>query len=68
MFNSKLTIPKVLQLCKKNPLKGAKLLDYLDFCKGINLINNKTHLTREGLEEIILLTNNMNSTRKFETR
>ena len=31
-------------------LIGAKTLDFADFCKGIELIKNKAHLTEEGLE------------------
>jgi hypothetical protein len=45
--------------------EGAKALDYLDFCKAINLINNKTHLTKEGLNKIIKIKSGMNSNRKF---
>ena len=46
-------------------LLGAKALDYVDFCKGINIVNNKGHLTKEGLEEFRLLTKGMNSTRTY---
>jgi hypothetical protein len=46
-------------------IQGAKALDYIDFCKGINIVNNKTHLTREGLEDFRALTKGMNSTRTY---
>jgi hypothetical protein len=42
---------------------GAKALDYADFCKGITIVNNKGHLTREGLESIRTISKNMNSNR-----
>ena len=32
--------------------EGAKALDYLDFCKAVYLINNKNHLTKEGLKKL----------------
>lgn len=46
-------------------LLGAKALDYADFCKGIALMNNKAHLTLEGLEQFIILSKGMNSTRTY---
>jgi hypothetical protein len=48
-------------------LLGAKALDYIDFCKGINIMNKGEHLTKEGLEELRLISMGMNSKRtKFE--
>jgi hypothetical protein len=44
---------------------GSKALDYADFCKGIDLMNNKDHLTVEGLEQFIALSKGMNSTRTY---
>jgi LAGLIDADG endonuclease len=44
---------------------GAKALDYSDFCKGIKIVNNKGHLTREGLESIRTISKNMNSNRTY---
>jgi hypothetical protein len=56
-------INKFISLIKDSGFLGAKALDYADFCKGINLINNKTHLTKEGITIIKGLTANMNSSR-----
>lgn len=42
---------------------GAKALDYADFCKGIEIINRKEHLTQEGLNRLVSLSQNMNSKR-----
>jgi LAGLIDADG endonuclease len=44
---------------------GAKALDYADFCRGITIVNNKGHLTREGLESIRTISKNMNSNRIY---
>jgi hypothetical protein len=44
--------------------EGAKALDFLDFCKAIDLINKKEHLTKEGLNKIIKIKSDMNSNRK----
>jgi hypothetical protein len=53
---------------KEVKLLGAKALDYADFCKGIEIINNKEHLTREGLNKLEALSQNMNSKRtNFES-
>lgn len=35
-----------IELFKSTYLLGAKALDYVDFCKGIQIINNKEHLTQ----------------------
>lgn len=50
---------------KEHSLHGAKALDYLDFCKGIEIINEKAHLTRDGLNKILELSQQMNSNRTF---
>jgi LAGLIDADG endonuclease. len=45
-------INKFIFLIKETKILGAKALDYADFCKGIDLINNKTYLTKEGISKI----------------
>ena len=35
------------------PFYGAKALDYADFCKIITIMNNKGHLTKTGMADII---------------
>lgn len=47
------------------PLRGTKYLDFLSFKQAINIINSKKHLTKEGLDKIIRISNNMNSYREF---
>lgn len=47
----------------KYPIKGTKFLDYADFLKVINLMINKAHLTKEGLDLIRDIKSNMNRKR-----
>ena len=54
------TYYKMIPLFTKYEIKGIKYLDFQDFCKAAELINKKYHLTREGLEEIRKIKNNMN--------
>lgn len=48
-------------------LLGAKALDYFVFCESIDLINNKKHLTEEGLALIKQKNSNVNSKRTIFT-
>ena len=53
---------------KETNLLGAKALDYVDFCKGIEIINRKEHLTQEGFSKFESLSQNMNQNRtNFES-
>lgn len=45
----------------KYPLLGYKKQDYLDFLKVAELIKSKGHLTKEGLDKVILIKSNINS-------
>ena len=47
------------------PLRGTKHLDFLTFKKAVDLINSKQHLTKEGIDEIIKMSYNMNTYREF---
>jgi len=47
------------------PLRGTKYLDYLAFKKVVGLINSNKHYTKEGLDEIIKISHNMNTFIKF---
>jgi LAGLIDADG endonuclease len=42
---------------------GAKALDFKDFCKGIDLINQKAHLTIEGIKKLKEIKKGMNNNR-----
>jgi hypothetical protein len=55
---------KILPLFENYPLKGVKGLDYADLCKAVILVNDKAHLTTEGLEQIRSIKVGMNTGRK----
>ena len=42
------------------PLEGAKIKDFEDFYKVAELMKNKAHLTKKGLEQIKLIKSRMN--------
>ena len=50
---------------KKYQIYGVKALDYLDWCKVAELMQNKVHLTKEGIDEIKKIKSRMNTGRKF---
>jgi len=54
---------KILPFFEKYPLKGIKLLDYMDFVKVVNLMGDKAHLTSEGLDLIRGIKSGMNRSR-----
>jgi hypothetical protein len=47
------------------PLRGTKHLDFLTFKKSVDIINSKKHLTKKGIDQIIEMSNSMNSYREF---
>ena len=53
----------IIPFFEKHPIQGIKHLDYLDFCKIAELINNKKHLTNEGLDEIRKIKSRTNTNR-----
>jgi len=56
----------ILPFFDKYPLEGVKLKDYEDFKTVSGLMDTKAHLTKDGLEEIRIITNRMNRKRKLE--
>lgn len=64
-FYRKEAISLVIQICKENPLQGAKQLDFLDFCKGYEIYLNKGHLDPIGFTNLIRIVKGMNSGRKW---
>lgn len=61
------SISILVEKLKEHRLYGAKYLDFLDFCSGIEIIKSKKHLTIEGLTELKNLISGMNQRRnKFE--
>ena len=55
---------KIIPFFKKYPILGLKSQDFEDWCKVAELINNKTHLTPSGLQEILKIKAGKNKRRK----
>jgi len=58
------SIRDIIPFFAKYPLKGNKSLDLSDFSEIIRLMENKSHLTLEGLNKIKQIRNKMNTNRK----
>lgn len=56
---------KVIPFFKKYSAIGEKSKDFVDWCKAAELIKNKSHLTKEGLEQIKKIKTGMNKGRKI---
>ena len=56
---------KLIPLFNKYPMLGVKQLNFLDFCKGGVIIQNKGHLTVEGISELDKLRDGMNDSRPW---
>ena len=54
----------IIPFFAKYPLKGNKNLDLLDFSEITRLMENKSHLTLDGLNKIKQIRNKMNTNRK----
>jgi len=57
---------KIIPFFKKYKIQGIKFLDYLDFCNTAELIENKAHLTKEGLDQIQKIKTGMNKGRTWK--
>jgi len=57
---------KIIPFFDKYPILGVKFEDFLNFCKVAELMQNKAHLTEEGLHEIRKIKAGINTGRKFE--
>lgn len=54
---------KIFPFFFKYPIEGEKSLDFLDFCSAAELVKNKAHLTKEGVEDIRKIKSRMNKSR-----
>jgi len=54
---------KIVPFFKNYPILGSKSLDFSDWNQVIELMKNKAHLTKEGLEQIKLIKDGMNKGR-----
>ena len=55
---------KIISFFSEYPIIGVKAKDFSDFCEVAKLMENKTHLTKEGLEVIRIIKSGMNLGRK----
>jgi len=55
---------KVVPLFQSISLQGVKSKDFADFCKAVEIMRIKRHLTKEGLDELNKLKVGMNTGRK----
>lgn len=62
--NQKEIFNVIIPLFHKYPLLGSKQQDFLDFVKVAELLKSKAHLTKEGLELVNIIKNNLTSRRK----
>lgn len=51
---------KVIPLFQSIPLHGVKSNDFADFCKAVDIMKVKGHLTNEGLDQLNKLKEGMN--------
>lgn len=54
----------IIPFFQKYPIVGVKALDFADWCEVIELVKEKKHLTKEGLEKICKIKKEMNKGRK----
>jgi hypothetical protein len=47
----------------EHKIEGIKSLDFKDFCLAAELISKKSHLTEDGMKEIINIKSRMNFAR-----
>lgn len=55
---------KVIPFFQSIPLQGVKSKDFTDFCKAVDIMKVKGHLTNEGLDQLRKLKAGMNRGRK----
>lgn len=54
----------IIPFFEKYTLQGVKRLDFADFSKAANILQDKYHLTKEGYTKILELKDGMNKSRK----
>ena len=59
-------LKKVVEFFKKNPLKTTKKKNFEIFAEVIQMMDNKEHLTKEGLDNIAKLVSEMNRKPKLK--
>ena len=56
-------IAKIIPFFRQHPILGFKSLDFNDWCEVAALIENKSHLTEDGLQRIRDIKAGMNLAR-----
>jgi hypothetical protein len=56
---------KIIPFFKEYPILGLKSLDFKDFVKASEILQNKAHLTKEGINEIKQIKSRMNRGRSI---
>jgi hypothetical protein len=56
----------IIPLINKYPIEGVKALDYKAWCKVADLMVKGRHLTADGLVEIQIIKEEMNTKRTYE--
>ena len=51
---------KIIPFFKNYPMQGIKNLNYLDFCKIMELVQSKVHITTKGINKIKPIKQGMN--------
>lgn len=59
-------VDKIIPFFEEYPLLGIKTKDFEDFREASALIKSKAHLTKEGLDKILLIKSRMNFKRVIE--
>tara|TARA_Y100000310_G_C20310607_1_gene636059 strand:- start:36 stop:518 length:483 start_codon:yes stop_codon:yes gene_type:complete len=59
-------LKKIVEFFKKNPLKTTKKKNFEIFAEVIQMMDNKEHLTKEGLDNIAKLVSEMNRKPKLK--
>lgn len=58
-------VDKIIPFFEEYPILGVKAKDFKDFKEASVLIKSKAHLTKEGLDEILLIKSRMNFKREL---
>jgi len=56
---------KIIPFFKEYSIQGVKALDFNDWCNVAELVKNKEHLSKKGLNKITEIANNINLNRKW---
>lgn len=51
---------KIIPFFNKHLVEGEKFKDFTDWCKVAHIMKEKNHLTKEGLDQVILIKKGMN--------